>query len=164
MARERPAVRIRTLDYKDLQDIAEIDRLVLGKERPEFWMMKVELSEHFSPMASLVAEVDGKVVGFIIGDVSGWEYGVPDTVVWIDTIGVHPEYRRMGIATLLFREMVDSLKKAGVENVYTLVKDSSAELLQFFTRMGFEKGDLVHLKLKIGRKKKAEASQGPGHK
>ena len=75
-------VKIRALDYGDLDAIVEIDRLVLGKERPEYWNMKIELSENRSPMASLVAELDGKVVGFILGDASGWEYGVPDTVGW----------------------------------------------------------------------------------
>jgi hypothetical protein len=29
----------------------------------------------------------GKVVGFILGDASGLEYGVPDTVGWIDAMG-----------------------------------------------------------------------------
>ncbi len=28
-----------------------------------------------------------KVVGSILGDASGWEYGVPNTVGWIDTMG-----------------------------------------------------------------------------
>jgi ribosomal protein S18 acetylase RimI-like enzyme len=48
-----------------------------------------------------------KVVGFILGDASGWEYGVPNTVGWIDTIGVHPGYQKKGIARALLMEMVD---------------------------------------------------------
>ena len=39
----------------------------------------------------------GKVVDFILGDASGWEYGVPDTVGWIDTIGVLPTTKRGGL-------------------------------------------------------------------
>jgi len=142
-------VKIRALDYRDLDDIVEIDKLVLGKERRDYWLMKIELSEQRSPMASLVAEVDGKVVGFIIGDASGWEYGVPDTVGWIDTIGVHPDYQKRGIATLLFREIVANLRKVGVDTVYTFVEWRSWDLLRFFDRMGFEKGDMIHLQLKL---------------
>ena len=37
----------------------------------------MEFVEKRSPIASLVAEMDGQVVGFIIGDASGWECGVP---------------------------------------------------------------------------------------
>ena len=36
----------------------------------------------------------GKVVGFILGDASGWEYGVQDTVGWTDTKGYTPTTRR----------------------------------------------------------------------
>jgi hypothetical protein len=60
----------------DLERIVQIDTKVLGQSRPEYWEMKVELVEKRSPMGSLVAELDGEVVGFIIGDASGWEYGV----------------------------------------------------------------------------------------
>ncbi len=154
-------VRIRALDYRDLEDIIEIDKAILGKERPEYWQMKIELSEHRSPMASLVAEVEGKVVGFIIGDISGWEYGVPDTVGWIDTIGVHPDYQKRGIATMLFKEVIANLKKIGVNTVYTFVDWRSWELLRFFERMGFEKGDMIHLQLRLGEEKKEGGAGGP---
>ena len=68
---------IRTTVLSDLERIVEIDIKVLGKPRPEYWEMKLELMEKRSQIASLVAELDGKIIGFIIGDVSRWEYGVP---------------------------------------------------------------------------------------
>ena len=68
---------IRTMVPSDLERIVEIDIKVLGKPRPEYWEMKLELMEKRSQIASLVAELDGKIIGFIIGDVSRWEYGVP---------------------------------------------------------------------------------------
>ncbi len=83
---------------KDLDRIVEIDTQILGQSRPEYWEMKLELAEKRSPIAQLVVEMDGKVVGFIIGDASGWEYGVPEKVGWIDTIAVDPAYQRKGLA------------------------------------------------------------------
>lgn len=142
-------IKIRALAYGDLDAIVEIDKAVLGKIRPEYWSMKIELSENRSPMASLVAELDGKVVGFILGDASGWEYGVPDTVGWIDTIGVHPQYRRKGIAKILFNEMVANLKKVGVGTVYTFLNWKDWDLLHFFDKMGFQKGDMIHIEKKV---------------
>lgn len=142
--------KIRAIAYGDLDDIVEIEKEMLGKERPEYWSMKIELSENRSPLASLVAELDGKVVGFILGDASGWEYGVPDTVVgWIDTIGVHPKYRRQGIAEILFTEMVTNLKKVGVDTMYTFVKWKDWDLLHFFDKMGFQRGDMIHIEMKV---------------
>ena len=142
--------KIRALAYGDLDDIVEIEKEMFGKERPEYWSMKIELSENRSPLASLVAELNGKVVGFILGDASGWEYGVPDTVVgWIDTIGVHPKYRRQGIAGILFKEMVTNLKKVGVDTIYTFVNWKDWDLLHFFDKMGFQRGDMIHIEMKV---------------
>lgn len=146
---EPEGVKIRVLDYKDLDDIVEIERLILGKDRKDYWLMKIELSEERSPMASLVAEVNGKVIGFIIGEVAGWEYGVPDTVAWIDTIGVHPDYQKRGIATLLFNRLLQNLRKVGITTIYTFVEWKSWDLLRFFAKMGFEKGDMIHLCLRL---------------
>jgi ribosomal protein S18 acetylase RimI-like enzyme len=83
--------------------------------------MKLELVEKRSQVTSLVAELDGKVIGFIIGDASRWEYGVPENIGWIDTIGVDPEYQREGIAKILFTEMTNNLKKVDIDTIYTFV-------------------------------------------
>ena len=142
-------VKIRAMDYRDLDAIVEIDAKVFGKSRPDYWQMKIELSKSRSPMASLVAEAEGKVVGFILGDASGWEYGIPDTVGWIDTIGVHPDYQKRGVARALLMEMVDNLKKVGADTIYTFVNWGDWGLLQFFDAMGFRRGDMINLELKI---------------
>lgn len=140
---------IRSMTIKDLQRITEIDTKVLGKERSDYWEMKLIMVEKRSPLASLVAELDGKVVGFIIGDASGWEYGAPDNVGWIDTIGVDPEYQRRGFAKLLLTEMVGNLKKVGVDTIYTFVNWRDWSLLQFFDANGFERGDMINLKMQV---------------
>ncbi len=146
---EKESVKIRSLDYKDIDEIVEIEKLILGKNRRKYWLMKIDLLEERSPMTSLVAEVEGKVVGFIIAEVAGWEYGVPDTVALIETIGVHPDYQQKGIATSLFRKLVDNLRKIGINTVYTFVEWRSWDLLRFFAKMGFEKGEMIHLILRL---------------
>jgi len=89
---------------------------------------------------SLVAEVEGQVVGFILGDVSGWEFGVPETIGWMDTIGVDPAYQKRGIATVLARELIKNLKAIGVKTIYTLVGWDNWDLLQFFSCHGIHEG------------------------
>jgi len=140
---------IRTMVPSDLDRIVEIDIKVLGKPRPDYWEMKLELMEKRSQVFSLVAELDGKVIGFIIGDESRWEYGVPENVGWIDTIGVDPDYQRKGIAKILFTEMTNSLKKMDVDTIITFVTRRDWILLKFFNSMGFQKGDLINLELDI---------------
>lgn len=147
MSFEMPVIR--AMSSKDLDRIVEIDTQVLGQPRPEYWEMKVELVEKRSPMSSLVAEWDGEVIGFIIGDASGWEYGVPEHIGWIDTIGVDPTFQRKGVAKLLFTEMVNNLKKVGVDTIYTFLNWRDWSLLQFFDAMGFQKGEMINLELKV---------------
>jgi len=142
-------VIIRTLKKDDLDAIVGIDEKVLGENRRNYWERKLELMNNKFSQTSLVAEVEGEVVGFILGDVSGWEFGVPETVGWIDTIGIDPANQKKGLATALARELIQSLKALGVKTIYTLVSWNDWDLLQFFHAMGFTRGDMINLELKI---------------
>jgi len=141
--------KIRALKREDLEALVKIDRKVLGEDRRSHWERKLELMSDQSSQASLVAEVAGEVVGFILGDVSGWEFGVPETIGWMDTIGVDPAYQKKGIATALARELIKNLKAIQVKTIYTLVSWDDWDLLQFFHAMGFTRGDMINLELKI---------------
>ena len=140
---------IRTLKKDDLNAIVEIDQKVLGENRRNYWEGKLELTNRKSSQVSLVVEMNGEVVGFILGDISGWEFGVPETIGWIDTIGVDPAYQKRGLATALAHELIKNLKAVGVKTVYTLVSWNDWDLLQFFHAMGFSRGDMINLELKI---------------
>lgn len=140
---------IRTMNTKDLGRIVEIDAMVFGKLRPEYWEMKLDLVKKRSPIGSLVAEIDAEVVGFVFGDASGWEYGVPENEGWVDIIAVDPAFQRKGIAQMLMQEMVDQLKKVGVDTIHTFVNWRDWNLLKFFDSVGFSNGEMINLKLEI---------------
>ena len=143
----KPAIR--PMVPTDLDRIVDIDIKVLGKERTEYWELKFASLEKRSRVSSLVAEIDGTVVGFIIGGASRWEFGVPEHIGWIDTIGVDPDHQRKGIAKTLFTEMTRRLKKEGVDTIITFVTRRDWVLLKFFNSMGFQKGDMVNLEVDI---------------
>jgi ribosomal protein S18 acetylase RimI-like enzyme len=157
-------VKIRGLSDNDLDAVVRIDKNIFGIERPEFWKKKIAYSDIY-PRPALAAEIDGKVVGFILGYVSGWEFGVPDSVGWIDTIGVDPTYQRKGIGTLLFNELVEIFKCSGkeimpetdkskpkiegVNIINTLVSWNRWDLIEFYHAMGFKKGNMLNLEQQI---------------
>ena len=112
--------------------------------------MKFELVEKHSQVTSLVAELDGKLIGFIIGDASSWEYGVPKSIGWINIIGADPEYPMEGIAKILFTELTNKLKKVGIDTIYTFGSSRRDwKLLKSSNSMDFQKGDMINLELNI---------------
>ncbi len=142
-------VSFHLLTPSHLEAIVEIDHKILGKRRQSFWKKKVRAAEPHSPPTGIIAQLDNKVIGFILGGVSGGEFRVPASVGWIDTIGVDPKYQKRGVAKALMQELIKNFREAGVKNIYTLVNWSDWDLLQFFRRMGFTRGDMINLELGI---------------
>jgi ribosomal protein S18 acetylase RimI-like enzyme len=141
---------IRRLRKDDLDAIIEIDTKVLGETRRDYWVTKIiSQAETRPPDASLVVEIDGRVVGFILGEISGWEFKVPNNIGWVDTIGIDPDYQNRGIAKVLANAVIENLKRYGVDTIYTLVNWNDWDLLQFFHAMGFTRGDMINLVLKV---------------
>ena len=141
---------VRNMVKEDLDSIVEIDTKVLGETRRDYWLTKiVKQAETRPPDASLVSEIDGKVAGFILGEVSGWEFKVPNNIGWIDTIGIDPDYQNRGIAKVLAMALITNIKQYGVDTIYTLVNWNDWDLLQFFHAMGFSRGDMINLVLKV---------------
>ena len=141
-------VSLRPLTMKDLDAVTAIDLELLGKKRREYWELKLERVET-SGVPSLVAEKDDTVIGFILGSASGWEYGVPENVGWIDTLGVTRTWQGKGVSQLLFKEIYSMFKKVGVDTIYVFVDWKKWDLLKFFEKMGFIRGDMINLELKL---------------
>ena len=143
-------LNIRPLTVEDLDAIVEIDRKVLGQARRDYWRKEMKFPTPPYPRSGLAAEFEGRVIGFILGEVSGWEFGVPETVGWISTIGVDPDYQHKGVARKLSQEFIRNFKTIGVKVVYTLVNWSDWDLLKFYRAMGFTRGgDMINLELKV---------------
>ena len=145
-------VEIRVMRKSDVEPVAEIDYKVFGKRRPEYYERRVAefLDEDSGRLVtSLVAEVGGQVAGFIMGNVYLGEFGIPETMASIDTIGVDPDHQRQGIAGYLLEEFKTTVKKAGVDKVHTLVNWADTDLLGFFANVGFVAANTLNLKLEL---------------
>ncbi len=144
-------VEIRPLQREDFDAVVEIDEKVFNSARPDYYEGKFSrvLDEKDKLVTSLVAVADGKVAGFVMGELFMGEYGIPATTATLDTIGIDPDYQRKGVSTQLMEEFVAHLRKAGVENVNTLVSWNDWQLIRFFSKNGFEPAKTINLELKI---------------
>ena len=91
-------IYVRNLEKRDLPAIVSLEERQTGIARPEYWEKRIEISEAIRPhWASLVAEIDNRVVGFVLGRAGEFEFGLPGTIAWIEIIGVDPAYRTQGM-------------------------------------------------------------------
>ncbi len=145
-------VEIRVMKESDVAPVTDIDYKVFGKRRPEYYERKIAEvldGESGRLVTSLVAEVGDQVVGFVMGSVYLGEFGIPETIAYIDTIGVDPNHQRQGIAGYMLDEFKTTVKKAGVDKIHTLVNWSDTDLLGFFATSGFVAANTLNLKLEL---------------
>ena len=144
-------IRIRNLEKDDLSAIVNIEERVTGVARKNYWEKRIEISEAIRPhWASLAAELDNRVVGFILGRAGELEFGLPGTVAWIEIIGVDPAYRRQGIARQLIESFAASAEDHGINTIFTLVDHAKPEMERFFAQLGFAQGKMLHFQKEIG--------------
>ncbi|MBI1905666.1 MAG: GNAT family N-acetyltransferase [Rhodocyclales bacterium] len=146
---QKPTMRV--LKREDLDAIVEIDRLVSRQSRRNYYERKVAamLDATHNINTSLVAEIDGRIVGFIMGDVYFGEFGIPETTGTIDTLGVHPDVQNHGVASELLEQFLMNMKAVGVSKVYTLVNWDDFGLEKFFSRHSFVPSKRINLEYKM---------------
>jgi ribosomal protein S18 acetylase RimI-like enzyme len=142
MTEPRPAPaappRIRPLADFDMDAVARIDEEISGRYRPEVWDRRVGYYLRRDPEASVVAEIDGEVVGFMLGEVRSGEFGLEEPTGWIEVLGVDPAHRGRSIGRLLAEAMLAHFRERGAHEVRTLVADDMASIGEFFASLGFE--------------------------
>jgi GNAT superfamily N-acetyltransferase len=142
----RTDVVVRPLEPTDLDALVRIDERLGGQPRPEYWRRRLELASLRPPWMSLVAETDGRVVGFAFGWVGECEFGIPEPTAWLDLIGVDPPYRQRGVGQALVERFVASGRELrDVRRVATLLDLAQADVREFFLRLGFHHGPLIEM-------------------
>ena len=101
------------------------------------------------PDASQVAELGGKVVGFMLADIRGGEFGLEEPGGWIERFGVDPDFQGRSLGRKLFEAVVGHLKRQGAQTVRTLVEKNDSDLASFLRALGFKDAPLVALEMRI---------------
>ena len=142
---------VRPLANTDKGAVLEIDRAVSGKERAGYLEAKFfrATEDKAQLLNSLVAEHEGRVVGFVMGEIYLGEFGIPEDTAAIDTLGVRPEFQRSGIGHLLVDEYKSHARKAGVNRLHTLVDWNDWKLIHFFDSVGFSPAKTLSLEARV---------------
>ncbi|HYY55497.1 MAG TPA: GNAT family N-acetyltransferase [Candidatus Dormibacteraeota bacterium] len=138
-------IRIRPMTELDIEAIALIDERVSGRYRPEVWEDRAAYYIRRDPDSSQVAEVDGKVVGFMMGEVRGGEFGMNEPTGWVEFFGVDPSARGRSLGRGLLEALLAHFRERGAQVARTMVQEKDAEIAGFLSAMGFKPAAVVPL-------------------
>src|SRR3989442_13433810 len=114
-------VRIGPLTELDVEAVCRIDGRITARCRPEVWEQRIAYYIRRDPDSSQVAEVDGRVVGFMLGEVRGGEFGLDEPTGWVEFFGVDPSAREKGIGRGLSAALLRHFKENAALGAGTIV-------------------------------------------
>jgi len=124
-----------TIRKAELDDHARIISVI-----PDWWggrdlraMVPRVFLMHFCD-TSLIVEKDGEMVSFLIGFLSPSR---PDEG-YIHFVGVHPDYRKLGLGATLYERFFELCRTHGRTTVRCCTSPVNKGSIAFHTRMGFE--------------------------
>jgi ribosomal protein S18 acetylase RimI-like enzyme len=140
MAEATPEVSVRPASELDIGDIVRIDERIGGDYRPEVWERRLGYYIRRDPDASVVAESpDGRVVGFMLGEVRSGEFGLEHPTGWLEVLGVDPDFRGRAVGRRMAEAMLEHFRSCGAIEVRTLVdEEAMGDVAGFFRSLGFE--------------------------
>ena len=144
------ALVIRPVRRGDLDPVVAIDATVTGLEKRKYWASVYRRygAGDRSEKQFLVALTQGRVVGFVIGEVRDWEFGSPPCG-WVFAIDVHPQARLGGIGARLLEAINAGFRRAGVRKLRTMLARDNTLILSFFRSQGMMAGPLISLEMDL---------------
>jgi len=139
------ALKIRKLEKKDVEAIGQIYQSITSKPANDLFEQIAAEQSTTNHQGCLVADSDGKVIGFIISYLLRGGFGMSQSA-WIMTLGVEPSHMGEGIGVQLAQEIMNYYQSKGVEYIYTSVRWDSTDLLSFFKTLGFERSNFINLR------------------
>ena len=167
--KKAPGLRIRPMEVDDLAPVFHLgEKLFTANTVPNLYRTwdEFEVVGLFQSDSEycFVAEIDDRLVGFILGTVisktkSAWKYG---HLIWM---GVDPGFARQGIADRLARHFLETMLEEGVRMLIVDTEADNLPALQFFRKMGFGNPQQhIYLTLNLsGRLPASQDKKGNGH-
>ena len=142
---------IRNLKLEDFDDVNNLFMQLHNSEmehRPDLfrkiekpttsraWDFEASLTDNSKIMIG--AEIDSKIVGFVIVQIKKAEYKIqtPRTFAYFENIVVDENYRRQGIGTAMYQEGVKRAKEQGATSMELKVWNFNTGAIEFYQSLG----------------------------
>ena len=143
-------IEVRRVRRADLDRVVVIDTAVTRIPKAGYWHALYERYGKGDDDARqfLVAEVAGRVAGFVIGEIRDWEFGSPPCG-WVFAISVDPRARLAGVGTRLLGAIGERFRRQGVTKLRTMLSRDNTLILSFFRSQGMTAGSLLPLEMDL---------------
>ncbi|MEW5936367.1 MAG: GNAT family N-acetyltransferase [Candidatus Thermoplasmatota archaeon] len=140
-------LRIRAMRPEDYPSLVALWRDAGLPSRPEGRDARAHIEREMEGPSSifLVAEVDGRMVGAVLGTHDGRKG-------WINRLAVHPAHRGKGIGKMLVEAVEHILEEKGILISCALVEEWNQDSLEFFEEIGYIRhDDIMYLSKRKGQ-------------
>jgi ribosomal protein S18 acetylase RimI-like enzyme len=138
-------IKIRKIGADNIPEIVAIQEAILQKRVSKMWIHMVEVRLKKQEAVGFVASTEGRVLGFIIGEIKGESFGLEQSG-WIEVVGVHPSHMGIGIGRILAEKLFEFFQKKGIRDIYTTVRWDAGDMLSFFKAIGFDRSTFINLR------------------
>jgi ribosomal protein S18 acetylase RimI-like enzyme len=140
--KKRGEVDIRQMEIDDLSSVYHLgEDLFTSEEFPILYRTwdAYEVTDYFTsdPDYCLVAESEGRVVGFVLATTIEKEGTAWKKYGYLSWIGVAEDYQRTGLARRLYTKLEEEFRKDGVRMVIADTEADNEGAIAFFKTTGF---------------------------
>ncbi len=139
---------VRSIKIEDADDIGRIQASITKSPAKIDFRQIIEEQVQGDKDASFVAEVDNRIVGFMISYIVYGGFGLEKSA-WIATLGVDPQFMGRGIGKRLAEEILGVCRDRGIKYVFTSVRWDSVDLLSFFKTLDFDRSNFINLRKEL---------------
>jgi ribosomal-protein-alanine N-acetyltransferase len=131
--------RLRKFRETDLRSVAHINRVCLPENYTDIFF--ADLHRRF-PETFIVAEDDGKVIGYIMCRVELGlsNYGLGGLIKkgHVVSVAVMPDFRCQGVGSALVTEALEGMKSYGAKQSYLEVRVTNDDAVRLYKKLGFK--------------------------
>jgi len=144
-SRGAPGIKLRKLTARDIPQTIAIHSAITKRKASRKWVQQM-VKDHLRKQQGIgfVAEKEGQVVGFIIGEIKGEGFGLEKSG-WLEVVMVHPRHMGTGIGHAMARKLFNYFRRRGIHDVHTSVLWDAVDMLSFFKSLGFDRSTFINL-------------------
>ncbi|PTX60742.1 putative N-acetyltransferase YhbS [Melghirimyces profundicolus] len=122
---------LRSFQLSDIHAVTSIWQLTASMEKEQETLKVLSKQLAYDRDLVLVAEIDDRVVGAIVGTMekdTGYFY----------CLAVHPEYQGRGVGRSLAEMLEDRFRSKGVRQIQVMVDEGTEKLYPFYQHLGYQ--------------------------